>query len=366
MKALKRILLLAALASVTACVYPFEAEIPEGSSSVVIEGDIVVGGITTANLGKVFPIGTKEENMTTVTGQVWVEDDKGFNYFGDYDGKGYQIDTRTAPKDRRYRLCVICGGKHYFSDWIEPQPAPVIDGLIYKVHPTSIDMLLSMHSDCGCQYYRWTYRENWRYHADYIREYNYDYETGNLIKGRDYSTYYCRSTVGSNEIGLCATTDLVSDRIEERKFLTVQRTSKKLQMEYHLTVTARCISADAYRYLDNLKLTSNYTGDLFSPNPSQMNGNIHCEEDPSEIVMGYVDAGIAVEANLDILQSQAKLFLESSRQNYSIEILSEYLYDQYYRMGWRPIYEGMADGEMGIAWGPRRCYDCTTEGGYLE
>jgi hypothetical protein len=115
---------------------------------------------------------------------------------------------------------------------------------------------------------------------------------------------------------------------------------------------------------------SNIQGDLFSPNPSAMRGNLRCEQDSTELVLGYV--GVCQT-------TMTRAFFEGTRYytgrvDNSVRFfpnLSEPLeaesnekgYDYFYMLGNRPLYL-VADenGDEKMQWAPRRCVDCTVHG----
>ena len=175
MMKMKPIIFAAMALMAVSCVYPFEAETEDGSGSLVIEGDILVGEVSKVTLGLTYPVGGVPE--TVAKGTVWIEDDAGGKYYADksYDYNQkimYEIDTRDADPSRQYRLHVDAvgakGGHDYESSWQSVTPAPEIDSLSYlkDFDRSRFNITLSMHSKKG-SFFKWTYIEDWEYHVDY-------------------------------------------------------------------------------------------------------------------------------------------------------------------------------------------------------
>lgn len=371
----------------SSCIYPFEADVKDAGSRLVIEGDIILGHYTEVKLSYMFPLGTSEAEMLSKApmGNAWVEDDAGVKYQNtrNVPSSGlstFTIDTREASDQRSYRLHVKVydTDKEYVSAWKTASPAPVVDDIsfIRDADSTNVHVALSAHSDDGCQYFRWTYRETWKYHADYLAYYAFDDSDTTVVElpDVDYSTYWCWAEKSSNEIDLCATTDLTSDRLVNHKFLKFSRSSHRFHERYRISIELRTISADAYRYLANLKLVSNYTGSLFSANPSDVTGNITCLDDPEEMVIGYIDVGLPVTFTKYL--DKASRFYRPGGSRYRLfvpefelsdgETYEDALYNLW-RTGYIPIEFGVDYlGKTGVMWEHKRCTDCRTDGGKLE
>ena len=364
------------------CIYPFEAKVSDADSRIVIDGDILIGSETTVSLGYMWSLSAFDEEMVwnTPLGNVWVEDDRGDVYENETKvpsegASSFTIDTRLAPTDRQYRLHFKDYGtdREYVSSWTSVNPAPVIDGIGYELDDDNVNMTLSAHSDDGGQYFRWTYDELWKYHAEYAPDYEFDTkEQVEVLRDQpDESLYYCWGSNSSKEVDLCATADLSANRLKDHKFLAIDRSNQRMMIRYRINVSLRCISADAYRYLYNLKITSNYTGSLFSPNPSDVVGNITCLDDPDENVIGYIDVCRTVSKMFYIDQRTAMcykapastgyLFIPPADEDGVVDLMS------FWRSGYVPIMYGLdtATGESGVLWDYKRCIDCRTSGGTL-
>lgn len=379
-----KIIALMAMCCAPSCVYPFEVDAPQTQKRLVIEGNILIGALTEVNLSYMMGLNTPDSEMKNdkPAGKAWVESEDGKRYEAK-EGNGSSsivIDTRTAPAKGRYRLCVedLGTSREYVTSWQEVNPPAEIDDLTYVWDENTMTLCLSAHSEEG-SYFRWAYVEDYKFHADRPKDFIFDYAENKEVKleESDYSTYWCWSTNSSREVDLVATTDLEDNRLVAHKFHTFSRGSMRLQTRYRMTIYLSCISADAYRYLDNLKITSDFTGDLFTPLPSDVNGNITCVEDPNEKVIGYVDVCQISTKEFYLDENAYKLYAPGRSQPTSfIPIvewnkngLNPYPLDlrDFWDKGFAPVYEG-ADGEgnSGVVWDYKRCTDCRQSGGVLE
>lgn len=373
----------AAVLAAVSCIYPFESgiEATDDDKLVVIEGDIIPGDFTYVTLGYVFPLSADPSEMfESPKGVAWVEDDHGFAYhhYGSVGEKGrsvFTINTTTAPKDRKYRLYVqdYETGKKYHTDWLEVNPAPVLDSLTYVVGDDKLDIRISAHSDDGGQFFRWSYDELWKYHAEYVPQYHFDLLTGTEVMDElpDMSTYWCWSNHSCTEVELCATTDLNSNAMVDHSFLTIPRTSPKLMTRYRITVNVRSISESAYRFLHTLQVNSDFVGSLFSPNPSDVRGNIYCDQNPDEYVIGFIDC-CAPSVPTTIYINASGIYRYPGVR--SIPFVPEIIMGEdggeivdlfyYWKSGFVPVFHGTGpDGKTGVLWDLKRCIDCRLDGG---
>ena len=105
----KILLLLAASLCATACIYPYSPELEQAPEGVLsVDGNICIGSSSTVRLGTLQSLWKTDWIPADFSGaRVWVEDDAGGGYPGEQVSDWlFSIDTRNAPRDRRYRLLV--------------------------------------------------------------------------------------------------------------------------------------------------------------------------------------------------------------------------------------------------------------------
>ena len=75
----KCLYILAAALCAGSCIYPFQTELESDESrTLVVDGNILVGGISTVQLSYVLPLDRTVKG--TVSGYAWIEDDLGNKY----------------------------------------------------------------------------------------------------------------------------------------------------------------------------------------------------------------------------------------------------------------------------------------------
>lgn len=378
------------IGSAVSCIYPFEPDIPELTETVVIEGDIRVGSVSHFNVSFLQELGSKDP-VKKAYGRVYVEDDQGQKYEGTTIGTigytaGYYVDLTEASPDRKYRLCVIVPQydserladyvHEYQSDFLTPLPAPVIDGITYieSEDKTKVDVCLSFTSTEGNKYFKWDYIEDWEYHAPMQCKVEYippapslvrDPDDNGQIVNKEVDTYWCWTHKESSENELVSVMELTADKVVEHKFLTIGYTDLRIQSLYRMTVQLDAISADGYAYWKNLQEISDYHGSLDTPNPSQIAGNVHCVSDPTEFVIGYINASIVATAH-EYYDGAASRIYEDKNEYTIEEGVQEVDWYKMYQKGLLPVeYKEsfMTDEPSGWTWASKRCTDCRASGG---
>lgn len=302
--------LMLAAALAVSCIYPFSIDSDEVERILVLDGSIFIGEVCTFNVSYVQPLsgasiaygelasvppGGLAQSKSAANGQsscnVTVEADDGKSYKCEIGLNGYYVDLSEAPSDVRYRICVELPdeGRTYHSEWQDVVPQMVIDDLSYHIdkESESFAILLSAHSN-GSEHFNLTYQEHWQelvlvsINKEGEKEYGY--------------RWFQRSSPG---IQLYDTSNQTEDRIIGLEFITMPLyTSAKLKKEYIVDVTLEPMTDDAYAYWNAVKRNSDKQGSIFAPIPSAVKGNVSCDQDPDELVIGYVRTARRTEAEV--------------------------------------------------------------------
>jgi len=143
---------------------------------------------------------------------------------------------------------------------------------------------------------------------------------------------------------------------------------------YCINLRVLSIDKNAYAYLENIQKTSNTTGDLFTPVPSEMRGNVFNDSDQSELVYGYVTTSRMVSQRYFIQTSRIYRLLYNPESKLYFPELKEktgdYGFYELYMQGERPVKISdptavftPSPSKTNILWGPGRCTDCRFDGG---
>lgn len=377
--AAKHISPLAALAAllfaVSACVYPFEPEIGGEDGRLVVEGDIHVGSVSTFNFSRVYPLDLEDYTPEPVNVTGYIEGEDGVrvegsgNWTGAFGTSSLVFDTSKLSAAQRYRLHFTestSGGLEYESDWIEVCPAPTVDDLtyIFDEEHGELDIALSMHCD-GRSHFRWHYDEEWEYHTRAKATHYYDTRTNQVVEFPEHqNTFNCWSTYHSPVIKIFSTADQTEDRFVDLQFHRIERHDMRLSVLYHIIVYLEALNEEAYKYWQNIEQNSQGQGDLFSPTPSQMKGNIRCLSDPSVDVVGYINASEQAVTDMFYNDMEEKFYRPASNESMEILEIKNFEFATYYAWGYRPltVIEEIG-GSLTYQWVPSRCVDCRDFGG---
>lgn len=363
------------LTGVVSCIYKFDMEGVEGQSGIlVIEGDIIAGEKSYFTLSYSRSIANMSQStVSTFADRVKVESESGSIYEGQlvwnpdtsysYGTKfSYEVDTRNIPTFCKARLVVEKSPDSIFvSDWVSFTRTPPIDSVTYRIpeDKSALNVFVHSHSDDpDCKYFKWDYTEDWELHSFYWAYYEYDRET-DMIYDLPYEDnhYYCWGSDKSRSINVFSTEKLKTNIVSDRQIASVPRNSRKLQDLYSINVIQKAISYEEYKYWEVLLQNSESTGDLFSPQPSELRGNIHMKGRDDTPVIGYVGASDAATKRIFIDCSTKGLFdwglktcYDTAFTNWSLASGSGYdpfAYDQPFQV---------------YIWAPRKCVDCRTAG----
>ena len=161
------------------------------------------------------------------------------------------------------------------------------------------------------RYYKWDYEETWEFHSAYlsILDYFKDPSTNQVIGVTfrdpfahlaDTAIYKCWQSNISRNINIGTSEKLNADIIY-LPLLSIEPASKKLSVRYSIIVRQFALSHEAYLFYEKIKKNTEQLGSIFDPQPSELQGNIHCITDPKETVVGFVD--VSEEKDLRIFIS---------------------------------------------------------------
>ena len=278
---------------------PPEVNTDEGY--LVIDGFLNVGSDTS----RIELSHTQNANATTAVTKetssvVSVEEENGATYAFTEKGNGsYFLPPRQFNQAVKYRLRVkTVNGKEYLSDYVEVKSTPPIDNIEGKVDPRQDAMVMYVNTHDATnntRFYRWKFEETWEYRTAFFSSLEIvkkptgdDYEIGS----RKADINLCYRTLKSANILLGSTIKLSQDIIKDLPLTAVPISSNKLYFKYSILVKQYGLTQDAFEYWTSLAKTTEGTGSLFDPLPSQVTGNIKNTADAQELVFGYFSASV--------------------------------------------------------------------------
>ena len=397
MKSLMKYLMLCALLLAAAsCVYDFDPQIEGTSGLLVIEGDILVGDTTLVQVSRMSALSGDAVVQSVEGARVYVESEDGTQYPAIEYGTGqslqlddphYRIDTRAVDVSQRCRLVVglfagvswdgwypVYTYRNYVSDWLEiQQGTSTLDSIGFHVNDdrTRLDVNVWNHGGAETGYYRWVGREIWEYSAEFRAIVYYVPALNKILpyeNGENY--YYCWKRRAPREIMIASTLALAEDKLSEYTvFSTTDKLDERFSILYSLTLLQERLTPEAYAYwLATMRNTSD-AGGLMSPQPSDLQGNIRCEADPDEKVIGFINASTVTRAQ-NYYRNNVGKFNNYFGAGTVPVILKENLWAKYYASNYRPLWiyippdvEDVTDQPEQYEWAPVSTCDCRLRGG---
>ena len=221
----------------------------------------------------------------------------------------YISDTLYLKPMSKYRIRIVTqAGKEYLSDFSEVKHTPRIDSISWQVEHDGVQIYANTHDDQNnTKYYRWSYSEPWEFHSAFLQTVYYTFDpTGQAIgvapSAPNAAIYKCWRTQNSTSIILGSSEKLTADRIHlPVRYIAPQ--ADELTVLYYIRVKQFALSQDAYLFYQKLKKNTEELGTIFDPMPSEISGNVHCVNDPNELVIGYVEPSQEQEKDLFIRNS---------------------------------------------------------------
>ena len=380
---------LIALFCVAGCIYDFTPVLDEEEHSfVVIEGDILAGAQTLVRAGFTAPLDGKVSWLPQYRYEVFVEREDGVLYRQNYErpvpnpedsldaaitdwvgADDYaSIDTRRLDVSHRYRLVVrLYKGRTYRSEWLDVLHAAPIDSVSWRVDPHRKEwMSISVTSQPGSDtpYYRWICREFWQYDSPWRTVFYYDPLQNQIrtLENISDNTYWCWRSDVEHTISVASAVSLAENRIVDHEMYQIFNQQQRISFFYCVDVVQESISEEAYRYWNALKKNTFDVGGLFSPQPAECRGNIICDENPDELVLGYISASSVTFCRKFISGANFYDFRASQDRSTPVLVRNTNWKHYYSDLDMRP-YEPVEGDDNLYKWLPRRCVDCTVMGG---
>jgi hypothetical protein len=289
---------------VYSCIEPFSPpEVNNPESFLVVDGFLNVGGDTSKISLRNTQNTNDESNPLPESGaKIAVESENGESYNFEQTAAGlYVLPPVNFSMSSKYRLYIIrSNGREYRSDYVVASKTPPIDSLTYKLDQDRNAMLIYVNAHDATnntRFYRWRFEETFEYRSAYYSALVRDPETQTIVSRRE-NVNTCWTTLESKDIKLGSTIKLNQDIIKNVPVNIIDISSNKLFFKYSILVRQYALSREAFEYWTDLAKTTQGTGSLFDPQPSQVTGNIKNVADNKELVFGYFSASTEVKQRI--------------------------------------------------------------------
>jgi hypothetical protein len=302
---------LASLLLTEGCVESFSPpEINTDQAYLVVDGFFNVGATDTSRieLRQTQHINQNAQPVIETGASLAVEEQAGESYaFFEASPGVYLLPPRSYNMDGKYRIRIKTqGGKEYLSQYVTVSRTPVIDSVTNRLDPVQNAMVFYVNTHDAAnrtQFYRWKFEETWEYDATY---YSALEVVNNQLLIRERNINKCWGSKKSGSILLGSTVRLSGDIIKDLPLNRVPVSTNRLFIKYSILVKQYGLSRQAFEYWTDLAKTTQATGSLFDPLPSQLTGNIVNTAEPKDLVFGYFSASteetkrITISPNLGV------------------------------------------------------------------
>ncbi len=223
----------------------------------------------------------------------------------------YGSDTLALNATLQYRLRInTVNGESYLSDFAPYKPTPAIDSVNWTFNSTGVTVYANTHDPANStRYYQWTYDQTWSYYSSEQSTLIYQSSTNSLIpRPENLEIYQCWMNVQSSNILIASTGKLAQDVVYEFPLVQIASNTQPLEVEYSVQVKQYALTASGYNFLSLMQSNTESLGSIFDNLPSEITGNIHCLNNPGELVIGYISAGTVQQQRIFIKRSQIPLW----------------------------------------------------------
>ncbi|WP_031528697.1 DUF4249 domain-containing protein [Dyadobacter crusticola] len=350
------------------CVEPFSPpEVNSVENYLVVDGFLNVGQDTSRiELRQTQNVNEPTMNLNVEGAVLKAESETGESFTFTEAGRGlYLLPPQQYNENAKYRLRINLFGKEYLSDYVEVTKTPPIDSVTsrYDAGQDAMIFYVNTHDPKNnTHFYRWKFEETWEYRAAY---YSYIEVVDKKIVTRSKDINQCWGTMRSGSILLGSTIKLSSDVIKDLPLFKVPVSTNKLYLKYSVLVRQYGLSREAFEYWTSLSKTTQGTGSLFDPQPSQVTGNIHNVNDSKDLVFGYFSAATEQTKRLTIAPRLGNF--PRCMPPDTFDIVCRPMSDRQCALETAALLMSFG-GERAeyILGAPASCIDCRTQGGTTE
>ncbi len=356
------------------CIKPYNPNIHNPSTGyLVVAGNLNTAPASTViNLSRTVPISDTATTVYESGATVAVECSDGTSFPSTFtSGGNYNFGLLPLDSTQKYRLDIHTqDGSQYVSEYVAVIPCPPIDSVNVTYDGAGAHILVNTHNTKGnSRNYLWNYEETWEYHsAEYSFLYFLPIYPYFFPRTDSEEIYTCWDSAASTSLLIYSTAKLSSDIVKGFQINDLPQGDWRLSVEYSILVNQFTLSDSAFYYLQIMQTNTENLGSIFDPLPSNPKGNIACVNDPTQPVIGYVNASGF---------SQTRFFLASpvgwpynfqcQDPDTTINEKPIYYIDTYGSGNDTGPYEPIKFGTInnpGIISNYSSCIDCKTRGGF--
>jgi hypothetical protein len=295
---------MAIAATVAACLEPYEPKVNANVHDILsVNGFInASNGSATVDIRHVQPMGSDEGVQPESGSNVRIETSSGKLFALSESAAGHYVATGLdVDFNLNYTLFILtAGGRELRSSPIKLQHTSAIKTITTAATSNGEALSINVTSDSNSdrsQYYAWDYIETYEYTVKYFSSFK------KVNKVPVYRTdtdliYRCWRTVNSTKIIVGNTLALEDNTIHNFPVALIPKGTPQLSIRYSILVRQRCVDLTEYKFLTNLRKTTENLGGLFDPIPFAVIGNMVETTDDRMPVLGYFSGSELSEKRL--------------------------------------------------------------------
>jgi hypothetical protein len=370
--------------SLSTCIDPFDLELEDYESLLVVEGMITdEPASNTIKLSRTFKHADGSPVMVSHA-EVSVQDENGvITLFQENEPGIYLSDPEefTGRVGGTYSLQIRTeDGLEYISGACTMTAVPGIDSLYYEpdsefyengtIEEAGLRVYLDTDNrDETCPYMRWEFEEIWEFRVPYpllVEDLGYkEYKTKHVEND------ICWRYEQSIQILIYSSEEESSELIGRKpiQFINPGR-SDRLLRQYSIQVRQYSLSLEEFSFWNKLKEITESEGDIFEKQPFPIEGNIHCINREDVDVLGYFQVSAVNSQRIYITRSEANALdlpayeYPCERLIYRNRQLTEKLYNSLlsdgYVLFW--VLEDDFGNPVNFQYTSLKCADCTLTG----
>ena len=381
MKLLKKqfCILIACISIVAGCISDFKVNISDSSEGVlVVEGYILENSDSKFSFSKSFSMSESgpPAGYDEVQVNLYVVGDNGYrSEAASYLGKGvHQIKVGKLDDHVSYGIEFEYNGDTYHSNLTKPVYTPPIDSISWS-QPREygdVSIQISTHNDAEkTSYFTWKYTEDWEIRVSYQVEVIYNEAKREFVQYEYAPRYYCWRKNEGHDILIGSTETFTENRLINHKLYNRDSSTDRFSVLYSTSILQRGLSKAGYEYYLDLQKSNEEMGGLFSSQPSGIEGNITCVNDPSKKIIGFIEVNNNVEEeqlyinSRDILRKPPSLDCPTLGPDSVAGIMERLEIGMYdlLNLGYHPILSNMERPSDSWEWTYTTCLNCVTIGG---
>lgn len=361
--------------SLLGCREEFEPTISSSDSRIlVVEGYLDTEGTTsTLKLSYTQSLQSDTSVFPKVLGaSVYLEASAGARFYLTEIGEGEYRFEQDIPDEDTYILKIsLPEGASYSSRELKPLDSTDIIDIDYEKNEDGVEIFITTRGDENADDFLWTYEETWAFQPPFPSNVKYDQELRNVVDRTEEEKYdLCYRSVPNSNLILQSSSNFEDQLVFRQPILQINRGDERLSVRYSILITQKALAPDATEFWENLRENTDDLGTIFSPLPSQVQGNMVHDQNPNTPVIGQVGLGRV---------SQKRLFIDIQEVFPWQPDVDEYFgcttgtdtvlvvdYDNEFRFGNKvptyPIYNENGLVPIGYLYSEKRCVDCTLRG----